>query len=165
MQVVFISLTINSLETKAKLKNINYNSTCKINPIYYYMYYLFRGHLVIMLIIHLLCTWPYNQLMVAWDSVGLSAFNKVVVQTGVSQTKMEPSSVLGPHQRARAEITNEVQIKTDGKKSAKRTKTTHVNKGNTSKASWKLFVKRATKKQWSYSYMDLTVVKDDLIYR
>jgi hypothetical protein len=78
---------------------------------------------------------------------------------------MEPSSFLGPHQRARVAITNEVQIKTDGKKFAKRIKTIHATKGNIIKASPKLFVKRAPKKQWPHSYMDVTVVKDDLIYR
>jgi hypothetical protein len=39
---------------------------------------------------------------------------------GVSQTKMEPSSCIGPHQRARVAIREEIDIKTDD--NAKRTK-------------------------------------------
>jgi hypothetical protein len=79
---------------------------------------------------------------------------------------MEPSSFLSPHQRARAEITNEVQILTYGKISAKRTKTTHhTNNDTTIYTSLKLLVKRSTKKKWSHSYKDVTVIKDDLSYR
>jgi hypothetical protein len=44
------------------------------------------------------------------------------------------------------------QINTDG--NAKRAKSHHASKG--------LFVRRASKKQWCDSYMDVTVVKDDL---
>jgi hypothetical protein len=42
---------------------------------------------------------------------------------GVSRIKMEPSSCLSPHQRARAAITKEIQIKTDG--NAKQAKANH----------------------------------------
>jgi hypothetical protein len=88
---------------------------------------------------------------------------------------MEPSSCLGPHQRARVAIRKEIDIKTDG--NAKRTKSNHrasaaQNKtdGNgkrakTHHASKGLFVKRASEKQWCHSYMDVTVIKDDLSYR
>jgi hypothetical protein len=76
---------------------------------------------------------------------------------------MEPSSYIGPHQGALAEIMKEVQIKTDG--NAKRAKTTHATKGSTLLASRKLFVKRATKKQWLHSYTDVMVIKYDLSYR
>jgi hypothetical protein len=82
---------------------------------------------------------------------------------GVIQTKMEPSSCLGPHQRAQVEIRKEIdnktannakrtksnrralaaQNKTDG--NGKRAKTHHVSKG--------LFVKRASKIQWCHLRM------------
>jgi hypothetical protein len=52
--------------------------------------------------------------------VGLSPSNEALVQTGVSQTKMEPRSYLGPHQRAWVAIRKEIDIKTDD--NAKRTK-------------------------------------------
>jgi hypothetical protein len=78
---------------------------------------------------------------------------------------MKPSSFCAPHQHERAAITNKVQIRTDGKISAKRTKATHTTKDNTIYTSRKLLVKRATKKKWSHSNMDLTVIKDDLGYR
>jgi hypothetical protein len=84
---------------------------------------------------------------------------------GVSQTKMEPSLFLGPHQRARAVITNEVQIQIDAKISAKRTKTTHNTKDKTIHTLQKLLVKRATKKNLSHSYTDVMGVKDKLSYR
>jgi hypothetical protein len=88
---------------------------------------------------------------------------------------MEPSSCLGPHQRAWVAIRKEIDIKTDDNAkliksnrralaaqnkthgNGKRAKTHHASKG--------IFVKRASKKQWCHSYTDVTVVKDDLIYR
>jgi hypothetical protein len=88
---------------------------------------------------------------------------------------MEPSSCLGPHQRARVAIRKEIYIKTDG--NAKRTKFKHrafaaqnktdgnSKRAKTHHASKGLFVKRASKKQWCHSYMDVTVVKDDISYR
>jgi hypothetical protein len=88
---------------------------------------------------------------------------------------MEPSSCLGPHQRAWVARRKEIDIKTDD--NAKRTKSNHralasQNKtdGNgkrakTHHASKGLFVKRASRKQWCHSYTDVTVVKDDLSYR
>jgi hypothetical protein len=88
---------------------------------------------------------------------------------------MDPSSVLGPHQRARASIAKEIQIKTDG--NAKRAKSNHralaaqiKTDGNAKwakshHASKGLFVRRASKKQWCHSYTDVTVVKDDMSYR
>jgi hypothetical protein len=88
---------------------------------------------------------------------------------------MEPSSCIGPHQRAQAEITKEIQIKTDG--NAKRAKANHralaaqiKTDGNAKRekmyhASKGLFVRRGSKKQWCHSYMDVTVVKDDMSYR
>jgi hypothetical protein len=88
---------------------------------------------------------------------------------------MEPSSCIGPHQRAQVEIRKEIDIKTDD--NAKLTKSnsraladqnkTHGN-GKRAKihhASKGLFVKRASKKQCCHSYTDVTVVKDDLSYR
>jgi hypothetical protein len=88
---------------------------------------------------------------------------------------MEPSSCLGPHQRARVAIRKEIDIKTDG--NAKRKKSNHRasaaqnrTDGNgkgakTHHASKGIFVKGASKKQWCHSYTDVTVVKDDLSYR
>jgi hypothetical protein len=76
---------------------------------------------------------------------------------------MEPSSYLGSHQCAHAAISKEVHIKTDS--NSKRAKMTHATKGSTIVAAGKLFVKRATKKQWCHSYTNVTVIKDDLSYR
>jgi hypothetical protein len=107
--------------------------------------------------------------------VGISPSNEALVQTGVSQTKMEPSSCLGPHQRARVAIRKEIDINTDD--NAKQTKsnlralaaqnkTDDNGKGaKTHHASKGLFVKRESKKQWGHSYTDVTVVKYDLSYR
>jgi hypothetical protein len=88
---------------------------------------------------------------------------------------MEPSSCLGPHQRAWEAITKEIQIKTDG--NAKRAKSNHrastariktdgnYNQEKSHHASKGIFVRRASKKQWCHSYTDVTVVKDYLSYR
>jgi hypothetical protein len=87
---------------------------------------------------------------------------------------MEPSSRLGPHQQARVAIGKEINIKTDD--NAKVTKSncsslaqnkTHGNdkRAKTHHASKGLIVKRASKKKWCHSYKDVTVVKDDIIYR
>jgi hypothetical protein len=86
---------------------------------------------------------------------------------------MEPSSCLGPHQRARVAIGKEINIKTDDNAkvtsncsslaqnktlgNGKQAKTHHASKG--------LLVKRASKKKWCHSYKDVTVVKDDISYR
>jgi hypothetical protein len=87
---------------------------------------------------------------------------------------MEPSSRLGPHQRARVAIGKEINIKTDD--NAKLTKyncssleaqnKTHGNgkRAKTHHASKGLLVKRASKKK-GHSYKDVTVVKDDISYR
>jgi hypothetical protein len=75
---------------------------------------------------------------------------------------MEPSSCLGPHQRARVAIRKEIDIKTDAnaklKKSNRRALSpqnkTHGN-GKRAKihhASKGLFVKRASKKMVSFIY-------------
>jgi hypothetical protein len=89
--------------------------------------------------------------------------------------KMEPSSCLGPHQRAPVAIRKEIDIKTDD--NAKQTKSNHralaaqsKTDGNgkqakTHHASRGLFVQRASKKQWCHSYIDVTVVKENLSYR
>jgi hypothetical protein len=80
-------------------------------------------------------------------------------------------------------MTKEIEIKIDG--NAKRTKYNHrasaaqnhrasaaqnrtngnAKRAKTHHASKKLFVKRASKKQWCHSYTDVTVVKDDMSYR
>jgi hypothetical protein len=87
---------------------------------------------------------------------------------------MEPSSRLGPHQRAWVAIGKEINIKTNNNAkvtksncsslaqnktlgNGKQAKTHHSSKG--------LLVKRASKKKWCHSYKDVTVVKDDISYR
>jgi hypothetical protein len=71
-------------------------------------------------------------------------------------------------------IRKEIDIKTDG--NAKQTKSNHRasaaqnrtdgngKRANTHHASKGLFVKRASKKQWCHSYIDITVVKEDPSY-
>jgi hypothetical protein len=88
---------------------------------------------------------------------------------------MEPSSRLGPRQRARVAIGKEINIKTDD--NAKLTKSncsslaaqnkTHGNgkQEKTHHASKGLLVKRASKKKRCHSYKDVTVVKDYISYR
>jgi hypothetical protein len=88
---------------------------------------------------------------------------------------MEPSSCLGPHQRARVAIRKEIDIRTDD--NAKRTKSNHRasaarnktdgngKRAKTHHATKGLFVKRTSKKQWCHSCTDVTVVKAGLSYR
>jgi hypothetical protein len=93
--------------------------------------------------------------------------NKVLVQTGIRQAKMVSSRFLNcetarkevtkrvePHDRARLQINQELEIETDC-----------MRTGVKIQGKKKLIVKRATRTKWRHCLSEVTVVKDDLSHR